>query len=1157
MSNNNLVISQEDIDKLIDLYYKQPRTLYEHLFGSYNQLIEENIPYSLVQEPNHFYQNVIENNIYLHGFKCMNIRIKPPTFDNDNEIKFPSDARKNHLNYFATIVCDVVQVLEKVDILTGEKTIKEIGEVEKESAIGNIPIMVKSKYCSTQIKKDLHGECKYDPGGYFIVNGQEKVVMSIEKMVDNKPLVFLKKETSFPSGFIYTCQINSRKNDWADNLQIVTIKNRKENDLTITTSSLVEVPIFIMFRALGVESDQEIMSKITYDLNDIKMINLLRSSMEHSIDDLGNNIKTREEAIEYLASKLRKNRMISQTDEDLAKIQRKMMLEKILRQDFLPHLGEDIPKKICYLGHMLNKLLSVWLERNDPDDRDALQNKRIETPGILIGQLFRQNWKKMLNEIGKLFAKKNQSDETPINVLNQIKPAVIEQGIKTALATGIWGMNKTKKGVAQSLQRLSWVQAISYLRRVMAPSLDSSTTKVTSIRLVQNLQTQFLCLTGDSEVLLGNGMDTKLIKDIIDKDCVTSINPQTLKQEPSSTFNKFGKMPDKLLKIKTQSGRIIKATPEHPFLVVNEGKYIWKDAKDLTTNDKLIIRHTEKHILPEKETKVFIDEKDVSEEYREELLQAGFLNKNIDSDKLIIIARLLGALNTTSNFYLDDEIDVSTFINDMTNLGFNIEKSNNQYVYLLKLLSNNQAIVPEWIMNADKLIKREYLSAFQGVHGSKISCQNNVISIEPTNATINNVSQLFDEFNIKTSIKNNTVIFDNSLENIINYAEWIGYRYSNEKRIKSAPLIEQLLTMKENNSRLDVTSNLLDNNLVSVNIKEINEIEPEMVYDFTTLSDNHSFIASSITVHNCPCETPEGQKIGIVKSLSMMASVSHQNVAQEEIVKAVLKNTKMKHPADIDPLQMKSYIKIFINGNWLGVCKLEEGQETLNLLKNNRRSGVIDKYTTICLDYSKKEIKIYSDGGRLIRPILVVTDNKLGITQNVITDTEKELSNKDNAKGWKRLLSKYQNLIDYEDVESSNYIMCADRFYRLEEAETNRHRKVDSTEESKINRYGNYRWLKYTHCDLHSWTQLGIIAGNIPFSNHTHAGRNIIHFSQAKQAISVYLTSYKDRMDISQILYYPQVPIVTTKTMEYNNCLDLPYGENAIVAIASYNGLTN
>jgi hypothetical protein len=78
--------------------------------------------------------------------------------------------------------------------------------------------------------------------------------------------------------------------------------------------------------------------------------------------------------------------------------------------------------------------------------------------------------------------------------------------------------------VAQSLQRLSWVQSISYLRRIMAPSLDSSTSKVTSIRQAQNLQVQFLCcLTGDSEILVGNQMDTKLIKDVIDNEMITSI----------------------------------------------------------------------------------------------------------------------------------------------------------------------------------------------------------------------------------------------------------------------------------------------------------------------------------------------------------------------------------------------------------------------------------------------------------------------------------------------------------------------------------------------------------------------------------------------------------------------------------------------------------
>ena len=1257
----NYITTQEDIDKLIDLYYKQPKILYEHLFASYNQLVEEIIPYCLIQEPNYFYQNVIKDSIYYHGFKCSNIRIKPPTFDNDNEIKFPSDARKNHLNYFATIVADIVQVLEKIDITTGEKTIKEIGEIEKEASLANIPIMVRSKYCSTQIKKDLHGECKYDPGGYFIVNGQEKIVISIEKMADNKALVFIKKEPSFlySDGLIYITQINSRKNDWSDNLQIVTLKNRKNNDLVLTTSSLVDVPLFVLFRAFGIESDQDIISKITYDLDDVKMINLLRSSMEYSTDDNGVPIRTKEEAIEFLSSKLRRNRMISQTDENLAKIQRKMKLEKTLRQDFLPHLGEDIPKKIAYLGYMVNKLLSVWLKRIEQDDRDALQNKRIETPGILIGQLFRQNWSKMLKEIGKLFAKKNTSDETPINIMNQIKPSVIEQGIKTGLSTGIWGINKTKKGVAQALQRLSWIQAISYLRRVMAPSLDSSTSKVTSIRQGQNLQAQFLCLTGDSEILMGNGIDTKLIKDIVNSDSVTSINTTNLNQEPTFICNKFGKIPEKLLEIKTISGRNIKCTPEHEFLIVQKGKYIWKEANKLNSEDKLIIRHTEKHISLDKEMNIIINENEVSEQYKMNLLEGGYLNKKIPLEKLVIIARLLGALNINDKntifnqnkkdkyrviFNLGDQKDVYQITEDIYKLGFglpivsrhNINVIDNKlgretqihhwrvskdgaFSYLLHLLTRNKNInqtkhVPNWIMNGNKLIKREYLSAFQGCNGNKISYQINNLTfkivleptyqitsinfLEDTKRYLRQVSTLFSEFEIKSIIKiNNTnkkrvlLVFENTIENITKYSEWIGYRYCNEKTKKSAHVIEHLLIKKENsklennidlveNPKLTIRQNyknriknksilqytcknnyeeflkdnLLENDLVSVNIKEVNEIPPEMVYDFTTLSDNHNFIASSITTHNCICETPEGQKIGIVKSLAMMSSISHQNSSQDDIIRAILKTTKMKHPADIDSLQMKSFIKIFINGDWVGICKLTEGNEITNHLKILRRKGLIDKYTTVCLDYSRKEIKIYSDGGRLIRPIMIVSNNKLGLSKEIIDDIDKELLSKDSNKGWKRMLSKYQNLVDYEDIESSNYIMCADSHYRLDESEANKNRKVEIVDSSKINRYGDYRWIKYSHCDFHAWTLLGIIAGNIPFSNHNHAGRNIIHFSQAKQSIGVYLTSYKDRMDISQILYYPQVPIVTTKTMEYNNLLDLPYGENAIVAIASYNG---
>jgi DNA-directed RNA polymerase II subunit RPB2 len=789
---------QKEIDKLIDLYFNQPKVLYDHLFASYHQFVGEIIPYSLIQEQNYFYENVDKELVYLHGFKCSNIRIKPSTFENDNEIKFPSDARKNHLNYFATIVADVQQFVEKVDSITGEKTIKNIGDVEKETPVANIPIMVKSKYCSTHIKQDLKGECKFDPGGYFIVNGAEKIVMSMEKMVDNKILVFTKKDPSYDDGLIYTAQINSKRNDWSDNLQILTIKNRKDGVFTVSTSSqLVDIPLFILMRALGVEADQSIISYLTYDLEDTKMLNLIRPSVAFSTDEAGNFIRTKEEAIEYLITKLKRNKRISQSDEDLAKIQKKMYLEKILRQDLLPHLGEDINKKIVFLGLMANRLLNVMLGRQDVDDRDALQNKRVEPPGVLLGQLFRQNWKKMLVEIGKHFKKKNQSDDTPINVISQIKPSIIEQGLKTALATGIWGMNKTKKGVAQSLQRLSWVQGISYLRRILAPSMDESTAKVTSIRHVNNNQAQLLC----------------------------------------------------------------------------------------------------------------------------------------------------------------------------------------------------------------------------------------------------------------------------------------------------------------------------------------------------------------------PVETPEGAKIGIVKSLSMMSSVSVQNSTQSDVLKSIFKQNKnIRHPYDIDPLTMNSWVKIMINGDWMGVCKITVAQEIYDMLKKKRRENVIDKGTSIVFDYRTKEIRCYFDGGRLIRPVLVVNNNTLNITPEVTTEINGEMKLKDKTKSWRKILSKFPNLIEYEDIESLNHLLVAEGHHRLTESIEASKRKVEYTDTTKINRYGDYRFVKYTHCDFHSWVMMGTVVANIPFSNHNYANRNIIHFSQAKQSIGVYLSSYKDRMDISQVLYHPQVPLVTTQAMKYNGCMDLPYGENAIVAVASYTG---
>lgn len=1224
--------TQSNIDKLIKLYFNQPKVLYEHLFSSYHQFISEIIPYSLIQEKNYFYEDVDKEMVYLHGFKCTNIRIKPSTFENDNEIKFPSDARKNHLNYFATIVADIQQFVEVLNSTTGEKTIKLLGTIEKETPVANVPIMVKSKYCSTYIKQDLKGECKYDPGGYFIVNGSEKIVMSIEKMVDNKILVFTKKDPSYENGLIYTAQINSRRNDWSDNLQILTIKTRKDGVFTVSTSSqLVDVPLFILMRALGVEADQNIIGHITYDLEDTKMLNIIRPSVAFSNDDEGNPIRTKEEAVEYLITKLKRNKRISVTDEKVAYIQKKMYLDKILRQDLLPHLGEDIPKKIAFLGFMANRLINVMLGRQDVDDRDALQNKRIETPGILLGQLFRQNWKKMLNEIGKHFKKKNQSNETPINVVAQIKPSIIEQGLKTALATGVWGINKTKNGVAQSLQRLSWIQGISYLRRVLSPSMDESTAKVTSIRHVNNNQMQLLCcLTGDAEILMGNNMDSKRIKDIIDGENVMTVNPDTLKVSPSSMYNKFCRMADKLFEIKTTSGRIIKATPEHPFLIDINGVPTWKRVDELTINDRMIIKHTLKMIDNVSDYQLKLNENEISKSYYFELYNAGLVGKPIEQSKLLSIARLCGLITANTLCY-DSNLygwiennnsydlfikfvkgcyidDVYTITNDIKNIGlgsptynetdvvndtFIIRKSG-ALAYLLYILTNSPNTVPDWIMNSTDLIKREYLSVVQcksskplliKEHNNSLSYSNYVLLNKSKYISIDNIthtvpeddlnitvkmmtqlSRLYNDLNIKTAVKikqYNSIQFKNKIHDVIitfnntsslieTYVDTVGFRYAVEKSWTSSKAIECIKLYNNNQDINDAKE--MNSNLVSVSIQSIKEIEPELIYDFTTHSNNHSFVASSIVSSNCS-ETPEGQKIGIVKSLAMMAGITSQNLTQIDVVKSVLaKNKFIKHPYDIDPLQMNTYVKIMINGDWIGVTKLNHATDIYNMLKTKRRDNIIDKQTSILFDFRNKEIRIYFDGGRLIRPLLVVNNNNLNITPQVVEDLNTHVNAKDKTKSWKDVLSKYPTLVEYEDIESLNYLLVAESEQRLVDANTAKTNKVEYTDTTKINRYGDFRWVNYTHCDFHAWVMLGTVVGNIPFSNHNYANRNIIHFSQAKQSISVYLSSYKDRMDISQVLWHPQVPLVQTQAMQYNHCLDLPHGENAVVAVCSYSG---
>jgi DNA-directed RNA polymerase II subunit RPB2 len=478
---NNLNIN--DIFKFMDLYFDRYNIMYSHLYNSFNKFLDEDVRNFLQNGENVFYEKVTKDKVIKYKFKYTNVSISTPTLDNDIEPMFPHHARSRNLTYSGKLLATVTQLQEIIDIATDEKIVREIGKTEDNVPIAIIPIMLRSKYCSLTLHKGQdRSECEYDPGGYFLVNGSEKVVISQDRMADNKPLVFIKKDSGSE---IHTVQVNSKSYKPNGLTQVISIRMKKDGLMTIRVPILSEIPVFILFRALGIESDKDIINYVAYDPNDLDMVNVIMQSLNDCKNEKGQKIQTKEDALEFLMSKLRVIKKYSETDKNVKRLQKRMHLLNLLENSFLPHIDEGtfpndkLSHKAVYIGYMINRLLRVYLKRQEKDDRDSYLNKRIDLPGPLIEELFKQYYRKMLNECNRFFGKRNPSDENPLNIINQIKPNIIEQGLKAALLTGSW---IRRKGVAQMLQRLTYLQTLSFLRRIDAPGGDASTSKLTSPR---------------------------------------------------------------------------------------------------------------------------------------------------------------------------------------------------------------------------------------------------------------------------------------------------------------------------------------------------------------------------------------------------------------------------------------------------------------------------------------------------------------------------------------------------------------------------------------------------------------------------------------------------------------------------------------------------
>jgi DNA-directed RNA polymerase II subunit RPB2 len=379
----------------------------------------------------------------------------------------PNEARLRNLTYSAPLYVDITKTVVK----DGEESIET---QHQKTFIGKIPIMLRSTYCLLNGLNDRDltelNECPLDPGGYFIINGSEKVLIAQEKMATNTVYVFGMKDSKYAyKAECRSCiEHSSRPTStiWVNMMSRGSTGAKKtaigQRIIAVMPYIKQEIPIMIVFRALGFVADRDILEHIIYDFDDPEMMEMVKPSLDEAFV-----VQEQKVALNFIG--------VRGARPGVTKEKRIKYAREILQKEMLPHVGvSDFceTKKAYYLGYMVHRLLLAALGRRELDDRDHYGNKRLDLAGPLLAYLFRGLFRNLNKEI-RMYAQKFIDLGKDFSLDLAIKTRIISDGLRYSLATGNWGDQKkahqARAGVSQVLNRLTYASTLSHLRRVNSP----------------------------------------------------------------------------------------------------------------------------------------------------------------------------------------------------------------------------------------------------------------------------------------------------------------------------------------------------------------------------------------------------------------------------------------------------------------------------------------------------------------------------------------------------------------------------------------------------------------------------------------------------------------------------------------------------------------